>query len=92
MATEEVIQLYIKDQESPDAPANPILCGFLRTQLQPGESKQLYIPIDPEGLTVVNAEGKRVPGSGSWKLYAHIGQPDSRTEELTGKKAVEVVI
>jgi len=91
-ATEEVIQLYIKDEVSPDAAVNPILCGFLRTELQPGESKQLFIPIDPEGLTVVNEEGKRVPGSGKWTLYAHIGQPDARTEALTGKKAMSVLL
>ena len=92
VATEEVIQLYIRDEASPDAAVNPILCGFLRTALQPGESKQLFIPIDPEGLTVVNEEGKRVPGSGKWTLYAHIGQPDARTEALTGKKAMSVLL
>ena len=89
-ATEEVIQLYIRDRESEFAPANPVLCGFQRVALDQGQSKQIYIPIDPYGLTVVNAQGKRIPGSGSWTLYAGFGQPDSRTEELTGKKAVFV--
>lgn len=92
VAAEEVVQLYIKDQDSADAPLNPILCGFRRIALAPGESKWVRIPVDPEALTVVNPEGKRISGSGQWTLYAGLGQPDSRTEELTGKKAVSAVI
>ena len=87
-ATEEVVQLYIRDEDSEFAPTNPVLCGFLRVSLGSGERKQLEIPIDPYGLTVINAAGERIPGSGNWKLYASIGQPDARTEELTGKKAL----
>ena len=89
-ATEEVIQLYIRDEASPHAPTNPILCGFLRIALEAGERKQVEIPIDPYALTVVNDAGERIDGSGSWTLYAGFGQPDARTEELTGKKAVSV--
>ena len=89
-ATEEVVQLYLKDEASPFAPENPVLCGFLRVSLETDEAKQLMIPIDPTALTVVNEAGQRIPGSGSWTLYAGLGQPDSRTEELTGKKAISV--
>ena len=83
-----MVQLYIRDENSEFAPTNPVLCGFLRVSLGSGERKQLEIPIDPYGLTVINAAGQRIPGSGNWKLYASIGQPDARTEELTGKKAL----
>ena len=89
-ATEEVVQLYIKDETSADAPLHPILCGFLRVSLDKDEAKQLMIPIDASALTVVNEKGQRIPGSGNWTLYAGLGQPDSRTEELTGKKALSV--
>jgi len=89
-ATDEVVQLYIKDEASADAPVNPILCGFLRIHLEEGEAKQWMIPIDPSALTVVNGEGQRIGGSGSWTLYAGLGQPDCRTEELTGRKALSV--
>ena len=89
-ATEEVIQLYIHDEGSADAPCNPILCGFQRIALEAGESKQVFIPIDPYALTVVTETGRRIPGSGNWKLYAGLGQPDKRTEELTGKTTLFV--
>ena len=91
-ATEDVIQLYIKDEDSPDAPANPVLCGFRRVSLCPGEKKTVDIAIGSNAFTVVNAEGQRVPGSGSWTLYAHTGQPDPRTFRLTGKTAARVYI
>ena len=90
--TEDVIQLYIKDLESENAPTNPILCGFQRVTLAPGEKKQLEILIDSAALTVVTEDGDRIPGSGRWMLYAGTGQPDARTRALTGKTACCVEI
>jgi len=89
-ATDEVVQLYIRDEESPDAPVNPRLCGFLRIHLEEGERKLVTIPIDPGAFTVVNQEGQRIPGSGTWTLYAGLHQPDARSAELSGKRALSV--
>ena len=91
-AADEVVELYLKDEASPDAPANPVLCGFRRLHLEAGESSRLQIPIDPRALTVVNAAGERLPGSGRWTLYAGFGQPDRRTEALTGRTALRCAI
>ena len=89
-ATDEVVQLYIRDEASADAPTNPILCGFQRVSLAAGETKEVAVPIEPSSYTVVNEAGQRVAGSGKWTLYAGFGQPDKRTEALTGKKAISV--
>lgn len=89
---QEVVQLYMKDEASPDAPPNPILCGFRRVELGVGETKTVDIPIEPAAFTVVNAAGERIPGSGTWTLYAGLGQPDPRTARLTGKTAACVSI
>ena len=86
--TEEVIELYVHDEDALCAPPNPVLCGFLRIRLKAGEEQVFSVPIDPDAFTVVNEEGNRIPGSGNWTLYAGFGAPDSRTEELTGRKAV----
>ena len=56
--------------------------------LAPGETRTVDIGINPATLTVVNADGERIPGSGNWTLFAGTGQPDSRTAELTGKSSV----
>ena len=90
--TEEVVELYLRDEKSPFAPPNPILCGFQRIFLAAGEEKSVSVELDPAAFTVVNDAGERFPGSGRWTLYAGLGGPDARTEELTGKKALSVPI
>ena len=89
---DEVVQIYIKDEGSPDAPVNPVLCGFLRINVEPGRTRELTIPLDPRAFTVVTEEGERVPGSGHWTLYAGFGQPDARTAALTGKQSLSVTL
>ena len=91
-AAQEVVQLYIRDEGSADAPTNPVLCGFLRLRLEAGETRLVSVPIDPRAFTVVNAAGERVPGSGRWTLYAGFGQPDARTAELTGRACLSTGI
>ena len=85
--TAEVLELYLKDEESPFAPPNPILCGFRRVFLAAGEEKTMTVPLDEQAFTVVTDRGERIPGSGKWTLYANFGGPDPRTEALTGRKA-----
>ena len=86
--TDEVIELYLHDEDSPDATPNPVLCGFKRIRLKAKEEEEFSLTIDPNAFTVVDDEGKRIPGSGKWKLFAGFGAPDERTEELTGRKPV----
>ena len=90
--TDEVLELYLRDEKSPDAPAHPVLCGFRRIHLGAGEQAEFNVPIDPHAFTVVNQDGCRIPGSGTWTLYAGFGAPDKRTEELTGKKCRSVIL
>ena len=90
--TEDVVQLYIKDEVSPFAPANPVLCGFKRVALKAGERAEVELALEDTAFTVVNDEGVRVPGGGKWTLYAGVGQPDGRTAELYGKEALSVTI
>ena len=90
--TEEVIELYLKDEASPFAPENPILCGFRRIRLTAGEEAEFTVPIDPEAFTVVNEAGERIQGSGNFRLWAGFGGPDTRTETLTERKAFSIVL
>ena len=88
--TEEVLQLYCKDEASPLAPPNPVLCGFRRIRLAAGEEAVFTLAPDPNAFTVVDETGARIPGSGRWTLYAGFGQPDARTEALSGQKPFAV--
>lgn len=91
-AAEEVVELYLHDELSPDAPCNPVLCGFQRFRLEAGETRELRVALDARAFTVVTEAGERIPGSAPWTLYAGFGQPDRRTEKLTGRKCLSVTI
>ena len=89
-AADEIVQVYVKDEESPFAPLNPVLCGFERVSLTAGEEKTVEIPLSKRAYTVVNDLGERVPGSGKYAVYCGFNQPDARTEALTGKKCIRI--
>ncbi len=91
-ATGDVVQIYVKDLESPFAVANHSLCAFERIFLEAGESRELTVRVPGNAFLVVNDEGEFVPGSGRCLLYAGTGQPDGRTAALSGKKCVEIAL
>lgn len=91
-AVEEVVQVYIRDEDSAHATPAPKLCGFARVSLQPGETKQVQIPVDRDAFTVVNDEGERLVDGTHFTVSAGFGQPDARTRELTGKECISVKI
>lgn len=79
-ATEDVVQLYIRDMASPDATVNPKLCGFRRIFLEQGEETEVTVPLSAQAFQVCGENGQWMQGSGKWTLYASFGQPDARTE------------
>ena len=88
--TDEVIELYLRDEGSPFAPPNPVLCGFQRIHLAAGEEAVVRVALHADAFTVVNDAGERVPGGPRHTLYAGFGEPDARTAELTGREALAV--
>ncbi len=90
--TDDVIELYIKAEDSPFAPPNPVLCGFRRVRLRPGESASLRISVPPRALTVVNDAGERIPGGKRFALYAGTCQPDERSRQLTRSAPVKIPV
>jgi beta-glucosidase len=87
--TEDVMQIYIKDNKSPHTVRNHKLCGFIRVHLKAGESKSFKIAIDKNAFDVVDNNGKRYVDSDSFTLYAGTCQPDTLSEKLNGSKCVK---
>lgn len=85
--TEEVVQVYIKDTDSPLAVRNYSLCGFKRVALQTGESKTVKFTIPNRAMMVVDEQGERHVDSKHFTLFAGVSQPDSRSKGLTGKSS-----
>ncbi len=92
VSTDDVIQIYVKDPASAYAVPNHSLCAFQRVSLQAGESKEIRIKVPGEAFQVVDEEGKFRKGSDKCLLYVGTGQPDRRTEALSGKKSVELAV
>lgn len=82
---EEVVQVYLKDLESPHAVPNWSLCGFRRVSLQPRETKRVEIVLDERAFEIVDDEGNRRIDSRTFLVYAGGSQPDERSSVLTGK-------
>ena len=87
--TQDVVQIYVQNMGSANAPRNPRLCGFSRVALAAGEEKCVTIAIPREALKVVNADGERI-FEGRPVLYAGVSQPDSRSRALTGHACIEI--
>uniref|UniRef100_S0DFG7 Glycoside hydrolase family 3 protein n=1 Tax=termite gut metagenome TaxID=433724 RepID=S0DFG7_9ZZZZ len=84
-AVEEVLQCYIRPQESPFAVRNHSLCAFRRVALSPGETKTVSITLPAAAFEVVNDAGQRVSGGKHFTLWVGTSQPDARSIELTGQ-------
>lgn len=92
VATEDVIQVYIKDEESKYAVRNTSLCGFKRIFLNPGEETVIRMTIPFEALKVVNDEGERILDSNKFTFYIGVSGADERSFELTKKEPVTVPV
>ena len=86
MAVDEVVQLYIRSDESEFEVRNYRLCGFKRVSLKAGESKTVEITLPESAYEVVDNSGKRFVAGGSYSLWAGISQPDELSQKL-GKPA-----
>ena len=89
-AVTEVVQVYIKNLDSPLAVKNYSLCGFQRITLEPGWEKGAVITVSKESLLQIDEEGHAVSDGKQFRLYAGISQPDERSVALTGIRPLEL--
>ncbi|MCC8141601.1 MAG: glycoside hydrolase family 3 C-terminal domain-containing protein [Lachnospiraceae bacterium] len=90
--TDEVVEVYIRNLDSPLAVDNYSLCGFKRIFLEAGESRTIDIVISNQAMTVVDEEGRRLHDGDHFILYAGISQPDRRSMGLTGTRPVGIEV
>lgn len=90
--TEEVLQVYVRDLNSPDEVKNHRLCGFRRVFVPAGGQAEAVIVLDKNAFTVVNDAGERVPGSGHYALWTGVCQPDAYSERLSGTPCLRLEI
>lgn len=91
-ACDEVVQVYIRDEEYSLAVPNPALAAFARVHLESGEEKTVELDVLPRAFTSVDADGIREIRSRRFTLYAGCSQPDERSAELTGHRPVQISV
>ena len=89
-ATRDVIQIYIKNTDSPLAVRNPELVAFTPVFLNAGETQTISLTIFPRAFTVVDENGIRKEDGTHFQIFVGCSQPDERSVELTGVKPVEI--
>ena len=87
--TDEIVQVYVRDLESPYEVTNYRLCGFTRVSLKAGESRKAEMTLDKNAFTLINDKGERVSGSGHYRLWGGISQPDALSLSLTNTPCLE---
>lgn len=92
MAADEVVQVYVKAEDSPFSPPNPRLCAFARVHLAAGERRRVALELPGEAFTVVNDAGGRVRAEGRFSLYVGGSQPDAVSAELTQTAPLRIQI
>ena len=85
---DEVVQLYITDDEASSRTPAASLCGFKRISLDPGESVTVDFTIDPSMMELVTEEGERVIEPGSYTVFAGSCSPGPRGEALGAAKGI----
>ncbi|MBR4670901.1 MAG: glycoside hydrolase family 3 C-terminal domain-containing protein [Butyrivibrio sp.] len=92
VATDDVVQIYIKDKEYELAIPNACLCGFKRVHLEAGASEKITISVNGRAFTSVDNDGNRKVFSKKFDIFAGTSQPDERSKELTGKTCVKAEV
>ena len=89
--TQDVVQVYVHNEGSENAPRNPRLCGFVRVNCPAGSETDAVIEIEKKRLLVVNDLGKLV-SEGKPVFYVGVSQPDARSLALTGHACIKITL
>ena len=89
---EEVLEVYVKKEDSAYDTLHPSLCAFTRVTLPAGEEKKVNVVLPESAFTVVDENGRRFVDGRRFKFYVGFSQPDAKSVELMGSAPVEVEI
>jgi beta-glucosidase len=79
VAGEEVVEAYLKTPQS-DGPINSLV-GFQRVHLNPGQSRDVTLELNPRSLSAVDAKGQRSILPGTYHLAVGSTQPGETTSK-----------
>lgn len=86
----DVLQVYVKNLDSPFAVTNYSLCGIIPFELTGGGTKKLSVTVDKRALETVDEEGERRMDGTHFCFFVGCSQPDERSEALIGRKVQRI--
>lgn len=84
MASEETVQLYLKDVEASVEVPKWQLRGIRKVCLEPGCEQEVTFTLTPRQMALIDYEGKAILEPGTFEVYIGGSQPDARSIKLTG--------
>ncbi|UYV15484.1 glycoside hydrolase family 3 N-terminal domain-containing protein [Porphyrobacter sp. ULC335] len=81
-AGDEVVQVYLRDDVSSVTRPVKELVGFKRVTLQPGESRDVAIAVEPRAFAMWNAAMERVTEPGTFTIMAGANSQDVQSVKL----------
>lgn len=89
---EEVVEVYVKNLDSPLAVRNHSLCAFARVRLTKGQEKVVSFSLPRLTFCVVDQYGDRRLDGNRYDIYVGGSQPDKRSCLLTGFKPLKAKV
>lgn len=86
--TEDVLQVYVKDMDSPFAVRNRSLQAFRRVKFS-GGTEHVAFELPPSAFESVDNEGKRVISGSRYSVSVGFSQPDPVSISLTASRPLE---
>ncbi len=83
---DEIVQAYVKNDDENET-LHPHLASFERISVPAGQTAKFEITVPAKAFTTVDDEGIRAARGSSAEIFVGFGQPDKRTEALTGKSS-----
>lgn len=88
----EVVQVYVKNLDSVYAVHNYSLRSFKRIYVKKGDEIQVNLHLPEDSFKVIDQDGKKISDGNRFQIFVGTAQPDSRSEELTGKRPIELFL
>jgi beta-glucosidase len=84
VASDEVVQLYVRDLESSVPLPHHELRAFRRIHLAPGASVRVDFTLTARALSLIDDSGRRLLEPGRFQVFVGGSQPDARSTALLG--------
>ncbi|WP_282148371.1 glycoside hydrolase family 3 protein [Algibacter lectus] len=82
VAGDEVVQLYIRDELASVSRPIKELKGFKRITLNPGKSQNVTFKLDPEALSMLDKDMKRLVEAGDFRIMVGASSKDIRLRKI----------